>query len=46
LVWKRANPDNNKMIKNIESLINIFGHSVANHGKKIEKQLKKMKRNF
>lgn len=45
LVWKRATPDN-KMVKSIENLINIFGHSVTNHGKRVQKQLKKMKRNF
>ena len=46
LVWKRANPENNKMVKNMEKLLSIFGHCVTAYGKKTEKEIKKMKRKF
>jgi hypothetical protein len=43
LVWRRANPDN-LMITNLEKLIDIVGHSVLGYTKKVEKQVKQLKR--
>ena len=43
LVWKRANPDN-LMITSLEKLIGIVSHSVLGYTKKVEKQVKQLKR--
>ena len=43
LVWKRVSP-NNAMMRSLEELTGMLGHAVFEKSKKIEKQIKKMKR--
>jgi hypothetical protein len=43
LQWKRAT-QNNKFIRNLESLLTMYAHTVLNYHKEVEKQIKKIKR--
>lgn len=43
LVWKRVS-SNNTMMRSLEELTGMLGHAVFEKSKKIEKQIKKMKR--
>ena len=43
LVWKRVSP-NNAMMRSLEELTGMLGHAVFEKSKKIEKQIKRMKR--
>lgn len=43
LVWKRVSP-NNAVMRNLEELTGMLGHAVYEKSKKIEKQMKRMKK--
>ena len=43
--WKKVSP-NNKVMRNLEDLSKMLGHAVHEKTKKIEKQIKTMKKRF
>ncbi len=43
LVWKRLS-SNNRMMRSLEELTGMLGHAVYEKSKKVEKQIKRMKR--